>query len=77
MRVDEGLEEIGIASLEESNAAGEHGMCQTVVPITFVPKAHIQGHVFVFVHACVCVCVGGATVYDMETPEAIDTSLSK
>lgn len=58
MRVDEGSEEIGIASMEESKAAGEHGMDQMVVPIAFVQSTHT--HVFL----CLCMheCVWGATV---------------
>ena len=69
MRVDEGSENIGIASVEESNASGEHGMYQTVVPIAqaaFVRHKleHIHGHVFmcVCVCMCMCVCVGRVTV---------------
>lgn len=66
MRVKEGSEEMGIASMGESNTAGEHGMCQTVVPITFVPKAH-TGACFC-VCACACMCVGETTVYTHGDP---------
>lgn len=65
MRVDEGSEEIAIASVEESKAAGEHGMDQMVVPIAFVFKAHI-GTCF-----CVCACmsVGGGNCMQTWRPQ--------
>lgn len=79
MRLDEGLKEIGIASVEELNAAGEHGIYQTMVPIAqaaFVrhKREHIHGHVCVYM--CMYVGAGGDNINTWRPQKPLITGLS-